>query len=94
MNKQKWTFLLVGLCLIGTTAGLLAHMRTHQRLGKPGIRTAEISGSKRLNVFMPTNVLGSAAERLEIPKGLLDGLPQDTSFGFASIPSRTNSSCS
>jgi hypothetical protein len=81
MNKQKWTFLLIGLCLIGATAGMLVHMRTHQRLGKPGIRTAQIPGSKRLDVFMPANVLGYAAEPQTIVQPLLEGLPADTSFG-------------
>ena len=81
MNKQKWSILLVGLCLIGSTAGVLIHMRTHQRLGRPGIKTAEIAGSKRLNVFMPANVLGYTPDPQTIVQPLLDGLPRDTSFG-------------
>ncbi len=81
MNKRKWTYLFAALLLIGGTGALLAHMRTHQRLGKPGIKTSEISGSKRLDVFMPTNVLDYTAELQPTDKGVLEGLPQDTSFG-------------
>jgi hypothetical protein len=81
MNKQKWTFLITALVLIGVTASLLINMKSHQRLGKPGVRTSEIPGSKRLDVLMPTNVLDYTAELQPTDKGLLDGLPQDTSFG-------------
>lgn len=81
MNRQKWTFLLVALAMIGGTAGLLEHTRTHQRLGKPGIRTASIPDSKRLEVFVPTNVLDYTAQVQPIDQGVLDGLPHDTSFG-------------
>src|ERR1700759_5379697 len=83
MNKQQWTFLLVGLCLIGGTGGILARTRTHQHLGKPGIRTTEVSGSERLDIFMPTNVLDYVAEPQPIVKPLLEGLPHATSFGRA-----------
>ena len=36
MNKQKWILATIVLLMVGGTAGVLAHLRTNQTLGKPG----------------------------------------------------------
>ncbi|HTA30243.1 MAG TPA: exosortase-associated EpsI family protein [Candidatus Cybelea sp.] len=80
MNKQKWTFLLTALALIGVTALALVHMKANQKLGLPGIKTAEIPGSKRLNVYLPPKVLDFNSVAIPTDTNVLNGLPQDTSF--------------
>jgi hypothetical protein len=71
----------VSLAMIGVTAFLLAQLRTHQRLGAPGVKTQPIPGSNRLAVILPEKVLDYDSENVETDKLTLDTLPQDTSFG-------------
>lgn len=80
MNKQKWTFLLVALALIGGTAVALNRMRANQKLGQPGIKTAVIPGSKRLEVYLPPKVLDYNSVVVPTDTNVLNGLPHDTSF--------------
>jgi len=81
MNKQKWTILAVALLLIAGTGAVLAHLRTNQRLGVPGVKTSSIPGSDRLHVDLPEYVLDYESKEMPIEKMVLDFLPQDTSFG-------------
>src|SRR5271156_3075772 len=80
MNRQKWTCLLVGIALIGVTAFALNHMKANQRLGPPGLKTTPIPGSKRLEIYLPPNVLDYKSELIPTDTNVLNGLPQDTSF--------------
>lgn len=80
MNKQKWTILLAGFALIGTSALALIHMRTNQRLGAPGVIASPIPGSKRWNVYLPPRVLDYDSRAIPTDTNVLNGLPQDTSF--------------
>jgi hypothetical protein len=80
MNHQKWTFLLVALALITGTGFALNHMRANQRLGQPGIKTAPIPGSKRLDVYLPPKVLNYDSVVIATDTNVLKGLPLDTSF--------------
>jgi hypothetical protein len=81
MNKQTWIILIVALGLIGGAAGLLANLRGNQKLGQPAVKTSPIPGSPRLQVDLPERVLDYTSRALEVDKGTLDWLPQDTSFG-------------
>jgi hypothetical protein len=80
MNKQKWTFLLVALALIGGTAFTLVRMKANQRLGRPGILTTPIPGSKRLEVYLPPKVLDYNSVGIPTDTNVFNGLPHDTSF--------------
>ena len=80
MNKQNLKLLMLALALIGVTALGMSWLRTHQRLGHPGIKTAEIAGSRRLDIFLPQTVMDYASVVVPTDKEVLRGLPQDTSF--------------
>lgn len=81
MNRQKWILMGFALALIAGAAGLLAQMRTHQRLGAPGVRTERTADPARLNVLLPERVLDYQSELLEVDEITLATLPDDTSFG-------------
>lgn len=81
MNKSKWVIIIVALAMIGGTAYLLGQLRTHQRLGIPGVKTQPIPGSHRLAVVLPEKVLNYDSENVETDEITLKTLPQDTSFG-------------
>ena len=80
MNKQKWACLLVALALIGGTGVALNRMKANQKLGEPGIKTAAIPGSKRMDVYLPPKVLDYNSVVIPTDINVLNGLPQDTSF--------------
>jgi hypothetical protein len=80
MNKQKVIALVAALALIGGTAGILARARTHQRLGLPGIKTAPIPGSPRLDIQLPELVLDYKAKVLPVDTNFMLFMPQDTSI--------------
>jgi hypothetical protein len=80
MNRQKWTFVAVGLGLMALTAFALVRVRTNPRLGQPGIITKAIPGSKRLDVYLPSEVLDYHSVVIPTDTNVLQGLPQDTSF--------------
>src|SRR6185369_17278917 len=81
MKREQWILLLVGLILIGGTAGLLARVRSHQARGAPGVKTRPTTDPARLEVELPANVLDYKSERLEVDDLTRDTLPRDTSLG-------------
>jgi hypothetical protein len=80
MNRRKNILLAVGLGLIAVAAGFLVHLKSHQRLGLPGIRTAAIPGSRRLDIYLPELVLDYKSELLPQDEDLLRYMPPDTSM--------------
>jgi len=80
MNRQKWLILLAALGLMGGTVGLLIHLRAHQRLGLPGVKTTPLDGI-RARIDLPERVLNYRSEALEPDKLVRDFLPPDTSYG-------------
>ena len=80
MKSRERTLLIAGLSLILTTAGLLLYMKSHQRLGKPGVRTVAIPDSVRLQIELPTNVPGFTFKEAPPDETVTNGLPKDTSF--------------
>jgi hypothetical protein len=81
VNKQKWIMLVVALVLIGGTAGLLAQLRAHQRLGAPGVKTEPLDDPVRVQVVLPERVLNYTSKFVEVEELTRKTLPADTSFG-------------
>jgi hypothetical protein len=81
MNKRTWILVVVALLMIGSTAGVLVRLKTHQRLGRPGVKTSPLAQSKNLEVILPELVLDYTSERIEEDENVIGILPKDTSFG-------------
>jgi hypothetical protein len=81
MNRQKIILFLIVLGLIGATAGVLAHAKSNQRLGAPGVKTAPLAGSQNLEVLLPAALSGFKSEALPQADIVVNMLPQDTSYG-------------
>ena len=80
MNRQKIILAVVALALMGATAGALLHLRAHQRLGEPGVKTRPLAGSKNLEILLPETLPGFTSEILTNSETELLKLPADTSF--------------
>ena len=80
MKNQKWIILAVALILIAGTAGALSWLRTHQKLGQPGLKTEAISNSVQVKINLPERVLDFTSTNVPEPKVVLDFLPPDTSY--------------
>jgi hypothetical protein len=80
MNKQKWIILLVALAMIGGAAATLIRLKAGQKLGSPGIKTAPIADSGRLDVYLPEHVLDFNSVIVPTDTNVFNGLPHDTSF--------------
>jgi len=80
MNRQKTTLLAlsIGLLLFGGVA--LAYFQANQRLGAPGVKTAQIGGGN-LKVLLPEKVLNYESEELPVAEIVTNTLPRDTSYG-------------
>jgi hypothetical protein len=81
MNLLKPLLFVTVLALIGATAGMLAHAKTSQKLGLPGVRTSPLPGSRNLEVLLPDNVPGYQSQALPQAAVVTNMLPPDTSFG-------------
>ena len=79
--KQKTILFIAVLALIGATAGVLAHAKTNQKLGQPGVKTAPLAGSQNLEVLLPENVAGFKSQAIAQSEVVTNTLPQDTSYG-------------
>lgn len=80
MKNQKWIILSVALILIAGTAGALGWLRTHQKLGRPGLKTESIPDSVQVRILLPERVLDFTSTNVVETKDVLDFLPPDTSF--------------
>ena len=58
-KASPFGLIVVVLLLIGSTAGLLARLKSNQKLGSPGVKTAPLPDSKfkNLEVLLPERVL-------------------------------------
>lgn len=81
MNKQKGLLLSLTLLLMGGGGGVLGHLRAHQRLGAPGVKTHPLAHSNRLVVDLPERVLDYQSKWVEPDELTTNTLPADTSFG-------------
>jgi hypothetical protein len=80
MKQQKWLILSVALILIAGTAGALTWLRTHQALGRPGLKTEAIPGSVQVKINLPERVLDFTSTNVPEPELVLSYLPPDTSY--------------
>lgn len=81
MNRQKIILALTVLALIGVTAGVLAHAKSNQKLGAPGVKTGPLAGSQNLEVLLPADLPGYKSEARPQADIVVNMLPQDTSYG-------------
>ena len=95
MKRQSWSILMVGLVLIGGTAGLIQKMQASQRLGRPGVRVVNEPLYGRLDtgdtnalflvasnqVDLPETALDYRSRPVPVDKIVLDWLPKDTTYG-------------
>lgn len=71
------------LALIAGSAIFLLHMRAHQRLGEPGIKTLPIAGKINCELVIPRSLPGYTSEILtNNENSVLGYLPNDTSYRF------------
>lgn len=79
MKRSKVTLAVIAVAMILGTAVLLAVVP--QKLGRPGVKTAEIPNSQRLQVCLPETILDFASTNQPEDPGAVAMLPPDTSFG-------------
>jgi len=81
MNRQKPILFITVLALIGATAGVLAHAKSNQKLGLPGVKTRPLAADQNLEVMLPDDLPGYTSEARTQPAMVTNTLPPDTSFG-------------
>lgn len=81
MRGRQLFVLIVGLAIIGLTAGAVASFQQNQRLGKPGVRYHQVADQVAVEVLLPGELAGFRAEELPVTPEELVMLPPDTSFG-------------
>ena len=88
MKKSQWVLFILTLTIIGGTAGLLLRMKTHQKLGAPGVKVGSLplydpDGKEiaKKSVLMPANLSGYVSTNLPITAVESGTLPKDTIFG-------------
>jgi len=72
---------IVGLGCIIATSALLFYLRSHQKLGQPGLRVAAKPGASTLEILLPPQVLDYQSKPVEVTPIEINTLPRDTSFG-------------
>jgi len=79
MNRRQRTLTVIALAMICGTALLLGAVP--QRLGRPGVKTAAIPDSVRLDIPLPERILDFPSTNTAPDAITLQMLPTDTSFG-------------
>lgn len=80
IRRDSITILIVGLVVIGLTAGFLAHLSRSQRLGNPGLKTTPVGTGGKIRIDLPEVVLDYVSSNVEPAKLEVDMLPKDTTF--------------
>jgi len=80
MKTSQRILLAVVLALMACTAGGLTWLKTHQRLGKPGIKAEAIPGAVAMKIDLPAHVLDFTSTNVPEDDVTLGYLPKDTSF--------------
>ena len=80
MKQQKWIIFSIALVMIAGTAGALIWLRTHQKLGRPGIKAEAIPGKVMMKINLPDRVLDFISTNVPESQVVLNYLPPDTSF--------------
>ncbi len=81
MNRQNWILAVVVCLMIAGAGGVMARIKSSQKLGAPGVRTTAIVGSNRLKVEVPAGISGYTSEWMDVDDLTRQSLPKDTSFG-------------
>jgi hypothetical protein len=81
MNRRNWPLFTAALVLIAVSAGLLASLSAHEKLGPTPVKAHPLANSNRLQVDLPEHVLDYQSEWVEEDELTLNTLPPDTSFG-------------
>jgi len=79
-TRQKWIIFVVVLLIIGGTAGAVAHLKSGQKLGAPGLKSEPIPGSVAVKLELPARVLDFDSTNMPTSQVVLDYLPKDTSY--------------
>src|SRR5579875_2696384 len=80
MKNQKWLWFAVALALIAGTAAVLVRVKSHPRLGRPGIKAAPLPGSLAMRLHLPERVLDFTSTNVPEPAIVLGYLPKDSSY--------------
>jgi hypothetical protein len=82
MNHSRQNFFLFAttLLLIAGTAGALTWLKSHQRLGAPGLKAAPVAGGLKMHIELPARVLDFTSSNVPTAQIELDYLPKDTSY--------------
>jgi len=80
MKNKKWILFFVSLALIAGSAVLLAQLRSHPHLGRPGIKAQAIPGDIKMKIDLPEFVLDFTSTNVPEPEVVLGYLPPDSSF--------------
>jgi hypothetical protein len=81
MSRSQKILGVLLLATIAATAVLLVHLKAHQRLGEPGVKTRPIADSKRLEVLLPETLPGYTSKILTNAEATLQKfLTDDASF--------------
>ena len=80
MKHQQWLILFVALVLLAGTAGVLAWLKTNQKLGQPGIKATPIPGSVMMQIDLPERVLDFTSTNMPESEVELGYFPKDTSY--------------
>src|SRR4051812_44227847 len=86
--KRNLILFICALVIMGMGAILLVVLKSHQKLGAPGVRVANIplfdKAGKQVatqSVELPENVSGFHGTPSPMSSAVLDVLPKDTTFG-------------
>lgn len=80
MKKTQSLILVIALLLMGGTAGALVWLKTHQKLGQPGIKAAAIPGQTSMKIELPENVAGFTSTNIPESEVEIGYFPKDTSY--------------
>jgi len=83
MNREQARLFWIALLLIGGTALGVSQLKSHQKLGEPGIQTRTIPGDVRREIILPRRVLDYECLKMGTDSNLTSGLPADTSLNLA-----------
>jgi hypothetical protein len=78
--RKKWVLFFVALALMAGTAEALVYLKSHQRLGAPGLKGEPIPGGVTMKLELPARVLDFDSTNMPTSEIVLSYLPKDTSY--------------
>jgi hypothetical protein len=80
MSRQTGVLAAAALALMLGGASLVNHFRTHQHLGRPGIKAVAFPTGGKMDFDLPERVAGFTSETMPQSELVTNLLPKDTSF--------------